>query len=187
MKRLAILFKIFIISGLIVTLLGTSCKKENSSTPPPVPDQTYYFKYKDIKYEIGKSMVFLDPNFHANGLHRYHIYLTSQGIEYDTFHNRLTGIGNGIIFDLVTEADTSFAGSDFNIHPEHFTPEFKDIMNARIMLNGDFQTMDGEITSLVSGSCTASKNYTFCKFTFGFTDLANDSITGLFTGYFEQY
>lgn len=169
-------------------LFFDSCKKDKgSNTTPPVPDPTYYFKYLDQKYELGKCIVLLDQNFGGPDKHLFHVYLTSQGVEYDSFHKRLTGVGNGVVFDLVTMSDTTFAGSSFAVHPEHVTPEVNDILNSRIMFNGDFSLMDGEITSISSGSCKVSKIDNICKFTLYFASATHDSITGVYAGNFELY
>ena len=177
----------FILTTFAILILNVSCKKDKTTTTPVNPDPTYYFKFQGKKYEIAKALVFYDATWGNPGLRRFKVYLTSPGVEYDQFHNKITGDGNGLIFNLVTDNDTTFAGPAYAVHPEHSIPVVDDITYPKMMLYGDFTLMDGEITNIAGGTCVVSKTENMCKFTFKFVSAANDSITGGFTGYFEKY
>ncbi|MHC1707947.1 MAG: hypothetical protein AB9842_10590 [Bacteroidales bacterium] len=179
-----VVYAIILACILIVTLI--SCKKDNSTTIPVDPDPTYYFKYKGNKYEISKSLVFYDAAWGNPGLRRFKVYLTSNGIEYDQFHNKLTGNGNGLLFNLVTDNDTTFAGI-YAVHPEHPIPAVDDITSPGIVFDNDFSLMDGEHITISGGTCVVSELDDICKFTFKFVTSANDSVTGGYTGNFEKY
>lgn len=178
--------KVTLILSIVLVLLSTivffSCKKDKDKKDTPPFNPAWYFEFKGTKYEITQGLAFHDAGFGNDSLHLFHIYLTTQGVVYDEAHNKLTGSGDAILFDLVTKTDTSFLGSNYVVHPEHDTLRVNDISNPRILLNGDFFLMSGDLTALKSGSCEVSFANGLYLFLFTFQDQEGNVVSGKYKG-----
>jgi len=174
MKQFKINFALF---AIITAFTIQGCEKEDDVN-------SNYFSYNGTEYSLDKGFIDYYGKYHDNGTYVWGVFLTTNGIHYDTEKNEFSGKGDIFYVDIISSSDKEIVPGTYSFDE---TDDFL-IDGVIVTMNYDIENETGDYVEFEEGSGTIeiSKEEDLYIFSIDCKTKDGKEVKGYYKGYISK-
>jgi len=174
--------KRFFLFFIVLSVLFSSCKKDNDETN----SSSSCFTYKNSKYGIAKGYLIGWGESNSTSVYSKEIYLVSSGITCTSNSSsyNISGTGNSIYFSIYSTSETAIEPGTYTYSESTSYPITNTFDYCEVDLNSnwDLQEENGTWAEITSGTLTISKSGSIYEIAFEGFDSNNNKVVASYNG-----